>query len=75
MIAAPSLARSSMVSALSGQYVHGNTRPSGATRTVDRPHAGPENADRPRTAASTGSDVATRRAAPSSVRNPVQSSS
>src|SRR3989454_2640311 len=74
-MAPPRRARSASVRLLSGQYVHGSTRPSGATRTVERPHPGPAKSGISRVAASTGSVVATRRVAAERSRKPRQNCS
>jgi hypothetical protein len=60
VICSPNCSRSLMVKWLCVQYVQGRILPSGATRTVERPHPGPEKPSIPRTAARTGSVVATR---------------
>jgi hypothetical protein len=75
VMCAPNCSRSLMVKSLWVQYVQGRILPSGATRTVERPHPGPEKPSRPRTAARTGSVVATRRVDSRSCLNPSQNCS
>ena len=60
-ISSPRRSRSTIARGLWAQYVQGRIFPSGATRTVERPHPGPTKSSMPSTAARTGSVVATKR--------------
>ena len=68
----PRRSRSTIVSWLWAQYVQGRILPSGATRTVERPHPGPTKPSMPSTAARTGSVVATKRVDSRSCLKPCQ---